>query len=60
MPEATLGVIVQQLGQAVQFHHRERLNLEQLIRKLHSVKDMSLNTVQQVNSYFFFCKYNYV
>uniref|UniRef100_T1HVP0 Uncharacterized protein n=1 Tax=Rhodnius prolixus TaxID=13249 RepID=T1HVP0_RHOPR len=47
MPEATLGVIVQQLGQAVQFHHRERLNLEQLIRKLHSVKDMSLNTVQQ-------------
>lgn len=48
MQEATLGVIVQQLVQAVQYHTREKGNHEAAIRKLETVKNLDSKSLAQV------------
>lgn len=47
MQEATLGVVVQQLVQAVQHHTREKGNLESARRKLETVKNMDSKALEQ-------------
>lgn len=47
MQEATLGVIVQQLVQAVQYHTREKGNHEAAIRKLETVKNLDSKSLAQ-------------
>ena len=48
MQEATLGVIVQQLVQAVSHHRREKGNLDLAIRRIQSVPEMSTMTLKEV------------
>lgn len=48
MQEATLGVVVQQLVQAVQHHTTEKGNLESARRKLDTVKTLDTKSLEQV------------
>lgn len=51
LQEATLGVIVQQLGQAVAHHQREKGNLDMAVRKLKSLPDMATSALKQVKGF---------